>query len=247
MGIKFELIQKVINDTDTKIICIDITNQYLKEIVSYIDKSLGTNTYSIETKYYVIANKESTVNNIKELKESDTIEYYKYSRSIEKALKKLGNYNYVSSDAASKSMENVTNNNSYFLIASVNYDYLMESTNLYSRDNYKIIGEFNVKEEIKKNNTIKNVYNIYINGLDFTGIMRDYNLIATVNLNTQKIYLEIPFSYDEKIDKIESILSDVLVEIKKELGISVGRVCRGERKKCGGYIWVYKEKYTPQN
>ena len=93
-------------------------------------------------------------------------------------------------------MENVTNNNSYFLIASVNYDYLMESTNLYSRDNYKIIGEFNVKEEIKKNNTIKNVYNIYINGLDFTGIMRDYNLIATVNLNTHKIVLtSIPRDY----------------------------------------------------
>ena len=47
-------------------------------------------------------------------------------------------------------MENVTNNNSYFLIASVNYDSLMDSTNLYSRDNYTIIGEFNVKEEIKK-------------------------------------------------------------------------------------------------
>ena len=117
---------------------------FLNKTNTYIDKSLGTNTYSIETKYYVIANKDSTVNNIKELKESDTIEYYKYSRSIEKALKKLGNYNYISSDAASKSMENVTNNNSYFLIASVNYDYLMESTNLYSRDNYKIIGEFNV-------------------------------------------------------------------------------------------------------
>lgn len=169
---------------------------FLNKTNTYIDKSLGTNTYSIETKYYVIANKDSTVNNIKELKESDTIEYYKYSRSIEKALKKLGNYNYVSSDAASKSMENVTNNNSYFLIASVNYDYLMESTNLYSRDNYKIIGEFNVKEEIKKNNTIKNVYNIYINGLDFTGIMRDYNLIATVNLNTHKIVLtSIPRDY----------------------------------------------------
>ena len=46
----FELIQKVINDTDTKIICIDITNQYLKEIVSYIDKSLVINDLSILTK-----------------------------------------------------------------------------------------------------------------------------------------------------------------------------------------------------
>ncbi len=46
----FELIQKVIYDTDTKIICIDITNQYLKEIVSYIDKSLVINDLSILTK-----------------------------------------------------------------------------------------------------------------------------------------------------------------------------------------------------
>lgn len=38
-----------------------------------------------------------------------------------------------------------------------------------------------------------------------------------------------------------------LVEIKKEVGINVGRVCRGERKKCGGYIWIYKEKYIPKN
>ena len=43
-----------------------------------------------------------------------------------------------------------------------------------------------------------------------------FNKVINYNLNTQKIYLEIPFSYDEKIEKIESILSDVLVEIKKE-------------------------------
>jgi hypothetical protein len=31
------------------------------------------------------------------------------------------------------------------------------------------------------------------------------------------------------------------IEIKNELGINAGRVCRGERKKCGGYLWEFKE------
>jgi len=35
----FELIQKVINTTDTKVICIDITNQYAKELNRYFDKT----------------------------------------------------------------------------------------------------------------------------------------------------------------------------------------------------------------
>lgn len=60
-----------------------------------------------------------------------------------------------------------------------------------------------------------------------------FNKVINYNLNTQKIYLEIPFSYDEKIEKIESILSDVLVEIKKEkevkktelLGVKNLKIC----------------------
>lgn len=35
----FELIQKVINTTDTKVICIDITNQYAKELNKYFDET----------------------------------------------------------------------------------------------------------------------------------------------------------------------------------------------------------------
>lgn len=32
-------------------------------------------------------------------------------------------------------------------------------------------------------------------------------------------------------------------EIKRELGVNAGRVCRGERKKCLGCIWVFKSDY----
>ena len=47
-----------------------------------------------------------------------------------------------------------------------------------------------------------------------------FNKVINYNLNTQKIYLEIPFSYDEKIEKIESILSSILIEIKKLLKLN---------------------------
>ncbi len=36
----FELISKIIENTDTKIICIDITNEYKKELINYIDSQM---------------------------------------------------------------------------------------------------------------------------------------------------------------------------------------------------------------
>ena len=169
---------------------------YLSKTNKYISKNLEYKTYKVTTKYYVLASKNDNIDNIKNIDKEKKIEYYKYSRSINKALKSLGNYNFEASDTASKSMEYVNNANGYFVIASANYDYLMDSTNLYSRDNYKIIKEFEVSEKIKRNDEIKDTFNIYINGLDFTGIMRDYNLIATVNLKTKKVILtSIPRDY----------------------------------------------------
>ena len=169
---------------------------YLSKTNKYISKNLEYKTYKVTTKYYVLASKNDNIDNIKNIDKEKKIEYYKYSRSINKALKSLGNYNFEASDTASKSMEYVNNENGYFVIASANYDYLMDSTNLYSRDNYKIIKEFEISEKIKRNDEIKDTFNIYINGLDFTGIMRDYNLIATVNLKTKKVILtSIPRDY----------------------------------------------------
>lgn len=169
---------------------------YLNKTNKYISDNLEYKTYKITTKYYVLASKNDNIDNIKNIDKEKKIEYYKYSRSINKALNSLGNYNFEASDTASKSMEYVNNENGYFVIASANYDYLMDSTNLYSRDNYKIIKEFKVSEKIKRNDKIKDTFNIYINGLDFTGIMRDYNLIATVNLKTKKVILtSIPRDY----------------------------------------------------
>lgn len=43
-----------------------------------------------------------------------------------------------------------------------------------------------------------------------------FNKIINYNLNPPSIYIQIPFGYDEKIEKVEEVLSSVLVEIGKE-------------------------------
>ena len=155
-----------------------------------------TKTYTETTKYYLLANVNDSNNDISKFTKNTEIKYYKYSRSIDKALKLLGNYKYIDTDNISDALWNISNNNGYLLISEANYKYLIDSSNLFDENNYKIIKDFNVVENKKRNNEVKDVYNVYIAGLDFTGIMRDFNMIATVNTKTHKVVLtSIPRDY----------------------------------------------------
>lgn len=169
---------------------------YLSKTNHYIEKSFVKETYTIETKYYVITSAYNDVLKMDDVPKESEIDYYKYSRSIDKALEKLGQYQYVPTDNAYNSMEKVLNQNGYFLISSANYEYLFDSSNLLDINSFKILHEFTIFEKLEVNNKTPDVYNVYINGLDFTGIMRDYNLIATVNTKSRKVVLtSIPRDY----------------------------------------------------
>ena len=147
--------------------------------------------------------------NINNINKNSTINYYKYGRSIKKAMKILGNYNYYERDKAIDSFEDVKNGN-LFLISKDDYDYFFNSTILDSKDNYKIIYEFDVTDKINKNMSVKDSYNIYINGLDFTGVMRDYNLIVTINNKKKKILLT-SMSRDTLVDVPDYKVQDTLM------------------------------------
>lgn len=43
-----------------------------------------------------------------------------------------------------------------------------------------------------------------------------FSKVVNYNLSSPKIFIEIPFSYDVKIEKMEELLSNVLVELKKD-------------------------------
>ena len=171
---------------------------YLSKINNYVDTSFKKEYFTIKTTYYVVASKNDTIESTNELSKDSNILYYKYSKSIDKALKSLGKYNYTETDSVLRDMIQITTDNKYLLISKANYDYFFDSINIdtANKDDYKIIDEFDVYEKVVVNNKVKDSYNIYINGLDFTGVMRDYNLIVTVNTKTKKVVLtSIPRDY----------------------------------------------------
>ena len=213
----------------TLLLIISITNvfgfYYLDKTNTFIDN--GFSDYVVvNTDYLVITNTNNPINDIKDV--NNKIYYYKYSKSIDLALKKLNKYRFESTDSIS-SVLNIINNdsNNYLLISRSNYDYLMSSTILYDRNNYKIIKEFSVSYKELKNNTVKDSYTIYLNGVDFTGVMRDFNMLVTVNTKSRQIvltsilrgyYIDVPaYNIKDTLMCLGSLDSDVSKEALEKL------------------------------
>ena len=51
-----------------------------------------------------------------------------------------------------------------------------------------------------------------------------FNKVINYNLNAPLIFLQIPFGYEERIEKIEEVLSKVLVELKKDKNVKRGEL-----------------------
>ena len=62
---------------------------YLKQTNQYIEHNFAVETYKVTTHYCIVASVDDSVSSKDELTDQSIIEYYKYSRSIEKALAQL--------------------------------------------------------------------------------------------------------------------------------------------------------------
>lgn len=175
------------------VICMSIGNiivgNYVNKTNKFINKTFKE-YMTISTDYIVITNSRNSINNIDELDNNQSIYYFKYSRNVDLALKEISKGEYLSTDSISNILLTIDKNpNTYLLISKADYDYTMESTILFNKDNYKIIKEFTVNKKEEINNEVKTSYTIYLNGTDFTGVMRDFNLLITVNTKTKKVLL----------------------------------------------------------
>ena len=160
---------------------------YLDKTNTFIDKGFS-NYVTVKTDYVVITSANNNIDKIDNIDKS--IYYYKYSRSIDLALKKMKKYSLEATDNISEVLNIIDNDsNNYLLISRSNYDYLFDSSILYDKNNYKIVKEFSVSYKEKKSNTVKDSYTVYLNGVDFTGVMRDFNMLVTVNTKSKKIVL----------------------------------------------------------
>ena len=198
---------------------------YLDKTNTFIDK--GFSDYAVvNTDYIVITNINNPINDIKEI--NNKIYYYKYSKSIDLALKKLKDKELVATDSISTVLDIINNDtNNYLLISKANYDYLMNSSILYDSNNYKIIKKFSVSYKENKNDTVKDSYTIYLNGVDFTGIMRDFNMLVTVNTKSKQIvltsvlrgyYIDVPaYNIKDTLMCLGSLDSDVSKEALEKL------------------------------
>lgn len=196
---------------------------YFSKTINYIDINFDIKTYDVKTEYYLVTSKNNSINELKELSSDTSIEYYKYSRAADLAVKKLGKYNYIPTDEVHNVLERVLSSNSYYLISKSDFEFVCEASKDFSNDDFKVIKKFSVTEKVPINDSTPDSYSVYIGGLDYSGGRRDFNLIATINTNTHKIvltsiprdfYFEIP-AYDNKKDSLTS-LGAVDPEISKE-------------------------------
>lgn len=161
----------------------------------------------ISTDYVVVTSSRNSVNSLDDLDNNQSIYYFKYSRDVDLALKEINKGEYLSTNTVSHTLDAMNiNPSTYLLISKADYDYIMEGTILYDKNNYKVIKEFTVEKKEEINNEVKDSYTIYLNGTDFTGVMRDFNLLITINTKTKKIlttsilrgyYIDVP-AYNTK-------------------------------------------------
>jgi LCP family protein required for cell wall assembly len=192
------------------VIILNISNiliaNYTHKTNKFINKTF-TEYMTISTDYVVVTSKNNSIDSVDKIESNQNINYSKYSRDVELALKKLKQFTYISTDSISHVLNDMDNNpNTYLLISKADYDYMFESTISYNKDNYKVIEEFTVERQVEVNREVKTSYTIYLNGTDFSGVMRDFNLLITINTKTKKIlttsilrgyYIDVP-AYNTK-------------------------------------------------
>lgn len=169
---------------------------YLSKTNRYIDHNFAVETYKVTTHYYVLKNVNDPVASMEELSSDTTIYYYKYGRSMEIALAKLGTYSYTASDNISNLLIDLKSQYHYVFLPSATYEHTLESSNFLNREDYAILYEMDIEEEFPKSKEIPTAFSVYINAYDYSGIHSDFNMIVTVNTKThQVVFTSIPRDY----------------------------------------------------
>lgn len=166
---------------------IDKTNKFLNNSFNNSD-----NTY-INT-YYVVTLANDDVEKIEDL-EKEKIGYYGNMPNVVDALneldKKIDFNEFEINDLYSLFTNLKKGKPSAVLIEKTLYNFVFESTEALTIDDYKVLYSFDIvfKEEIDEIDSDSDTFNIYIGGADFTEMYNDFNMIVTINKKTHKILL----------------------------------------------------------
>lgn len=173
------------------------TIKYSNNTNHFLNKYFSNLETHYENRYYILVNDDYS-----ELGELNNaiIGYYINTPEYEKALNSLDIFfekkEYNDIEHLVDALEN--DEVKAILIDETFYNFIRENNNEIDLNNYKILYEYllKLKDDSIKNSEELKAYNIYIGGLDFTEKNTDFNMIVTINTNTNKILLtSIPRDY----------------------------------------------------
>lgn len=173
---------------------------YLYNGDSFLDKAFDNTKKENYITYYVVTYSGNTASNRNDI--NDTVYYVNNDPNINNAIDTLKKYT-KSNITQTDNIVNLFNligskQASFALISNSSYEILFSNNTNLKKENYKVVYQFRIKikNNVDPNKTSsKEKFNIYISGTDFANLS-DFNMIATVNMNTHKILLtSIPRDY----------------------------------------------------
>ena len=178
-------------------ICSCFGTYYIYNTDRFLNSSFGNNIITTTNTYYVVCLKSNnyTKNDI-----TGTVSYYLNGNNTKKANENLSSNYLVDFKGYSNITEMFSDLNSntikFMLLEKNYYDLVFELDIDLNKDNYVILDKINIKSTKKSSNEIKDSFNVYVGGTDFTNTTMDFNMIISVNMNTNKIIMtSIPRDY----------------------------------------------------
>ena len=168
---------------------------YVKHLNKFIDDGFTGEIINTST-YYLLTSNSNSVSNIDEVTLDFEIDYYKNSINNQLAKSKLGEYKYNEIDNLTNYLNDLKDSNKYLLIDKINYGICIELNPIISKDDYKVIYEFNIETIEERNFDVKTSYNIFVIGKDFSNERDDLNMLITINTDTHEVlFTSMPRDY----------------------------------------------------
>lgn len=158
---------------------------YVKHLDKFLDNGFTGDIIRSST-YYLVTSKNNNINNIEDVATNSTVYYYNLGNNKDEAFSKTGNYNYVLLEDLNLFFVGSIDKDEYLLVEKNNYNLVFSEVDAYDQNNFKIIYEFDIKTSSKRNEEVKDVYNVLIIGKDFYH-NNDLTLLVTVNTKTRKV------------------------------------------------------------
>ncbi len=171
---------------------------YLYHTNKFLDDSFGNDVLISTDTYYIVTSKTSGLT-------KDTIQnnvsYYDGTNKNEKALKKINEMYDVQMkpyvDLVLMFNDILANTANYMYIEKNQFNYVIELNDSLNKDDFVILDKIDIKTKTTiKKAEVKDTFNIYVGGVDFTENCVDFNMIISINTKTSAVVLtSIPRDY----------------------------------------------------